>query len=88
MNFWFLVAAISLTCFITWLVIYPPKLLAEFFEVIYLPHHVFDDVHLFRYSLLLFPLCHMIIAMFVEVLKSNFASFRFVIFFVSGGYCR
>lgn len=67
MNFWFLLVALSLTCFITLLIVYPPKVLAKFFEIIYLPHHVFDEIHLFKYSLLLFPIGHIILAMFIEV---------------------
>lgn len=66
-NLWFLLVALSLIVFITWLVVYPLKVLAEFFEVIYLPHHIFDEVHLFRYSLLLFPAAHVVLAMFIEV---------------------
>lgn len=67
-NFWFLATGLSLTSFITWLIVYPPKVIARFFEVIYLPHDVFDEVHIFKYSLLLFPLTHMILAMFIEVI--------------------
>lgn len=69
MNLWFLAVALSLTCFITWLIIYPPKVLAEFFEVIYLPYsNVFDEKHIFKYSLLLFPIGHLSLAMFIEVI--------------------
>lgn len=67
-NFWFLVTALSLTSFITWMIVYPPKILAKFFEIIYLPRDVFDEMHLFKYSLLLFPLGHVILAMFIEVM--------------------
>lgn len=80
-NFLFLLAALSLTCFITWLVIYPPKLIAEFFEVIYLPHDVFDEVHIFKYSLLLFPIGHMILAMFIEVTILSYVIAYFLNFY-------
>lgn len=86
-NFLFLLAALSLTCFITWLVIYPPKLIAQFFEVIYLPHDVFDEVHIFKYSLLLFPIGHMILAMFIEVTILSYASIYFLNFIFLGVHC-
>lgn len=76
-NFWFLVAALGLTAFITWLVVYPARILAEFFEIIYLPHHLFDEIHVFRYSLLFFPVVHIIVAMFIEV-KPIFREFGVV----------
>lgn len=66
-NFWFLIVALSLTTFITWLIVYPIKVMSDFFEIIYLPHHLFDEVHLFRYSLLFFPIGHIVLAMFIEV---------------------
>lgn len=67
-NFWFLVSAMSLTTFLTYLVVFPSKQVAEFFEIIYVPHHGAYEQRLFRYCLLLFPVVHFLFAVFIEVM--------------------
>ncbi|KAF2886724.1 hypothetical protein ILUMI_19449, partial [Ignelater luminosus] len=64
-NFWLLVSSLTLTCFITWLLVFPSKKVADFFEVLYAIHHTHEQ-RLFRYQLLIFPVVHLILAIFVE----------------------
>lgn len=66
-NLWFLVFALALTSFTTWLIVLPFKELAEFFEVIHLSKHDPYSKWMFRYSLVLFPIAHLLIAFFIEV---------------------
>ncbi|XP_018331262.1 probable cation-transporting ATPase 13A3 isoform X2 [Agrilus planipennis] len=65
-NFWFLLSAISLTSFLTWLYLKAPEGLAKFFEVMYLPHNHPREQRLFRDTLLLLPLLHLLLALFIE----------------------
>lgn len=67
LNVWFLVSALGLTTFTTWLVVSPSKKLADFFEIIYLTSHDSYKQRMFKYSLMLLPLAHLFIAIFIEV---------------------
>lgn len=85
-NFWFLLCFISLTCFQIWLLVAPTKKIAEFFEIIYLPHKAKEQI-VFRYKLLLIPLGHLLVAMFIEVkiLRNFFLVITVLIIFL-GSY--
>ncbi|CAH1173807.1 unnamed protein product [Phaedon cochleariae] len=65
-NFWFLISALGLTIFTTWLVIFPCKQMAELMDVVFV-HRDEKDKLVFRYTLLLFPLIHVFIAVFIEL---------------------
>lgn len=65
-NYWFLLSAISLTIFVTWLMIYPCKVMAEFMELMFVQP---DDQEKFLFKLILtsFPAVHFLLAIFIEV---------------------
>lgn len=65
-NFWLLFTSLVLTCFVTYLVVHPAEEVADFFEILYLIHHT-KDQRVFRYKLLIFPLSHLLISIFIEV---------------------
>ncbi|XP_056634533.1 polyamine-transporting ATPase 13A3-like isoform X1 [Diorhabda sublineata] len=69
-NFWFLVSALSLIIFITWLIVYPCKFMADLMGLVYIPHgkRVEND---FKYTLLVFPLIHLCLAALIEVGMSD-----------------
>lgn len=65
-NSLFLLAAVSLTVFITWLMVYPCEEVAKFMDLMI----VSDDEHekiFFRYSLIVFPSVHFLMAFLIEV---------------------
>lgn len=68
-NFWFLLSALSLTVFQVYLLVYPSKYILEFFEIKDMPNE-------FRYILLLFPLSHFLLAVFIEVCLKNVLVFH------------
>ncbi|XP_044255627.1 polyamine-transporting ATPase 13A3-like isoform X1 [Tribolium madens] len=65
-NFWFLLCSVTLTAFQIWLLVAPTRNVAEFFEIMFLPHKAKEQI-IFRYKLLLIPLGHLFTAMFIEV---------------------
>lgn len=65
-NIWLLLTSLVLTCFVTYLVVIPAKEVADFFEILYLIHHTKEQKD-FRYKLLIFPLVHLLISVFIEV---------------------
>ncbi|XP_015834823.1 polyamine-transporting ATPase 13A3 isoform X2 [Tribolium castaneum] len=65
-NFWFLLCAVFLTLFQIWLLVSPTRKVAEFFEIMFLPHKAKEQI-IFRYKLLLIPLGHLLAAVFIEV---------------------
>lgn len=65
-NFWLLFTILILICFLIMIVIYPNKVVTDFFDVIYLGH-ITEEQKLFRYTLLAFPLMHFVIAILIEV---------------------
>lgn len=65
-NFWFLLSAVGLTLFTTWLLTYPCKPVADVMEIIMVSpedREMFD----FRFILLAFPISHLLLALFIEV---------------------
>lgn len=78
-NFWFIVTALGLICFLTWLVVCPPEKLADIFDVIYLTHHDSYEQLSFRYCLLLFPITHFFVSVFIEVSHSQNHTFSLFI---------
>ncbi|KAJ3657587.1 hypothetical protein Zmor_009376 [Zophobas morio] len=74
-NGWFLACAVALSCFQVWLLIAPSKAVAEFFEIMFLPHRAHEQVD-FRYKLLLIPIGHLLAAVFIEVAVSDREWFR------------
>jgi cation-transporting ATPase 13A2 len=70
-NFWFLFSALALTCFQVWLLIAPSKEVAEFFQIMYLPHKAREQIY-FRDKLLLIPIAHFLAAIFIEVTTMTF----------------
>lgn len=67
-NIWLLFIAIILSSFVVYLIIYPNYKIANFFEIMPINHN--HKQILFRYSLLIIPFIHFILAFIVEV--SNF----------------
>lgn len=65
-NFWFLVTALSLTIFTTWLIVYPCKYVADLMNLVYIPHGRRVENY-FKYSLLGFPIVHFLVALLIEV---------------------
>lgn len=65
-NFWLLFCSLTLISFTTYLGIYPAKFVANFFEIIYLPLNQSSLQRTFKDTLMLFPLAHLCIAMFIE----------------------
>lgn len=88
LNLWFLVSALGLTSFTTWLVMSPTKKLADFFEVIYLTIHDSYKQRFFKYSLMLFPIVHFSIAIFIEVrIWFHLLNVEFIFLFVIDLHC-
>lgn len=65
-NFWFIVSAWALTAFITWMMIYPCRKLAEIMDIMYLPHRDKEQMD-FRYKLLILPAVHFFLAFAIEM---------------------
>ncbi|CAG9832357.1 unnamed protein product [Diabrotica balteata] len=65
-NSWFLLSAVILVIAVTWLIVYPCKYIADLMNLVYIPHgkRVEND---FKYSLLAFPVLHLILASLIEV---------------------
>ncbi|KAF5301425.1 hypothetical protein FQA39_LY02154 [Lamprigera yunnana] len=64
-NFWLLAISLAITCLVAWLTISPPEELANFMDIIYDANQTIEQLR-FRETLLLFPIAHLILAVFIE----------------------
>nr|CAH7729266.1 unnamed protein product [Callosobruchus chinensis] len=69
-NYLFLLSAVSLTAFVTWLMIYPCKEMAKFMELIYTSPEE-KEKFMFRTNLLIFPTFHFALARAIEAFISD-----------------
>lgn len=73
-NFMFLLSALSLTVFITWIMTYPCKEVAKIMDLMIVEDEDIEKRN-FRFTLTLFPIVHCIMAFFIEVTLFFFVHF-------------
>ncbi|CAH1993211.1 unnamed protein product [Acanthoscelides obtectus] len=69
-NYLFVLSAVSLTVFVTWLLIYPCKKMAELMELIATTPDE-EEKFMFRVHMLIFPTLHLLIAVSIEAFISD-----------------
>ncbi|CAG9762834.1 unnamed protein product [Ceutorhynchus assimilis] len=67
-NFWFILNVVSLTAFVTWMMLSPCKKIAEIMEL--MPYKDLEQ-RSFRYLLVLFPVAHFLASGFIEMFMSD-----------------
>lgn len=67
-NFWFLVSAVLLTVFTTWIMVYPCREMAKIMDLVIVSGEEHEQIH-FRFTLTAFPILHFILALLIEVSK-------------------